>query len=156
MGIVQKLVVDLARKVGLDAIEFEGEVAAIRFDDMILNFYVNEENTEIGLFMDMGAVPEDATDRLALYSGLLKMNNFGREIGGGVLGVDQHDQRVTFARFFLWSIWSRGSLSMWWRRFSIWPNRCATGLREKGSRRSISLPPLPVSCPAIRVRRWAA
>ena len=97
---VRDIVLSLAQRIGIAEPGFVDDVAAIQFDDMVLNFHVEEKTGEMELFMDVGAAPVAADERLAAYSRLLKANCFARQTGGGVLGVDDEENRVIFSHSF--------------------------------------------------------
>lgn len=94
MSNAMKVVSELAEGMGLDELVFKDNVATIRFDDMILNFYVDPNSDLLSLFLRLGDVPTDQTMRLAVYAMLLKANNFGRNTGGAILGIDAEESSI--------------------------------------------------------------
>lgn len=98
MPTAQEMVTGFAQRIGIDRPAFTEGIATIRFDDMAVNFHADDDNGEIALFTALGAVPPDGAARQAAYSLLLRLNNFGHDTGGGILGVDPAEQSVFFSR----------------------------------------------------------
>lgn len=96
----KNLINEFTSRIGLGKPAYADNIASVQFDEMILNFHADDPHNEVTLFMDMGAVPTEETPRLALYSLLLRANNFGRETGGGILGIDSAERRVSLCRTF--------------------------------------------------------
>lgn len=95
------LVQELGASLGLETLSFtEGGVAGIEFDDLPLNFFADDEAGELTLFLDLGDVPENPADQREAYAYLLKNNNFARNTGGGVLGIDENERTAYFSHRF--------------------------------------------------------
>ena len=98
---IKQLVIEFAGKSGLAGLSFdENDIAGIMFDDMVLNIHADSEAGDLSIFLRLGDVPADQAERLALYAFLLKKNNFARQIGDCVLGVDEGEEGAYLCRRF--------------------------------------------------------
>lgn len=74
--------------VGLD----EHGHCCLTFEDLVVNFFVNEEAETLLLFSPLGKIP--AFNREVFFEGLLSANNHFNNTHGATLGVDVEEETV--------------------------------------------------------------
>jgi hypothetical protein len=65
---------------------------ALAFDEVVVNFELDEEAHQLFLYASLGSVPEEVP--AAFYRELLDGNLFWKDTGGATLGLDREGQRV--------------------------------------------------------------
>ena len=97
----QKLLDELARITGLDAIPLEEDGGcAIKLDSIVLNMQYMEETEQCYFICRLFPIPANETDKAALFESLLCANCFYRETQGGIIGIDKDMNIVTYATKF--------------------------------------------------------
>ena len=133
MATPKQLVLELAESMGLDGLVVaENGVTGIQFDDLALNIHADSENGELTLFLRLGDVPADPSERLLQYAYLLKENNFSRNTGGAVLGIDDAESAVYLSHRFATDLLDAPHLERIVEGFLNLADSFIAGLREAG------------------------
>jgi Tir chaperone protein (CesT). len=91
-------VIEMTERMGLHGLSFDAaNMIGISFDALAVGIYADPDLEEITFFLNIGAVPSDKENKAAVYAYLLKNNNFARNTGGGVLGVDEEEASIYFS-----------------------------------------------------------
>lgn len=107
MSNARQLIDGLMQRIGLGEVEYEDDIASAKFDDMILNFQVDDEVESVMLFLALGDVPADTEKRESLLMHALRANAFGIGTGGGVIGVDEQEKTFVFSYRFSTLNWEQ-------------------------------------------------
>jgi hypothetical protein len=96
----QTLLDEVGKITGIDLKIEEGGICAIKLDDVIINMHFIQEEDQCYFFSALFPIPGNTSEKAALFETLLEKNCFYRGTMGGILGIDNGLNKVTYAAKF--------------------------------------------------------